>query len=106
MNQLSVRDLAHDLELDREAQHQLRGGFYGFLAGLQAIRPSGPGALPMNLSVTNNVFVDYTQNVFQQNPLNVNITAGEGGVVSMGDFSPMLLSAGSPMTLLQGGSGI
>lgn len=102
MTQLSVTDLAHDQELDREARHQLRGGFFGFLAGLQAFSAPVPGPVPM--SITNNVFVDYTQNIFQQNPLNVSITAGDGGVVSIGDFSPMLLSAGSPMTLLQGGA--
>ena len=104
MTQLCLQDLACDLELDRKAQRQLSGGFFGFLAGLQAFRPAVPGPLPMNMSITNNVFVEYTQNVFQQNPLNVNITAGDGGVVSMGDFSPMLLSAGSPMTLFQGGA--
>ncbi len=97
---LAIKELDKNTELDREARKAVCGGFMGFLSGLQAFGPGG-GYGPGN--VTNNVLVNYTQNIFQQNPLNVNISAGDGGVVSMGDFSPMLLSAGSPMTFVQGG---
>ncbi len=96
---LRIHTLTHDAQLDREARREVRGGFFGFLSGLYAPSPGGSG---YGMNITNNIFVEYTQNIFQQNPLYVNISAGDGGIVSMGDFSPMLLSAGSPMTFVQG----
>lgn len=96
---LCIDNLTHDAQLDGEARREVRGGFFGFLSGLYA--PS-EGSSGYGMNVTNYVFVENTTNIFQQNPLNVNISAGDGGIVSIGDFSPMLLSAGSPMTFVQG----
>lgn len=79
-----IENLQHSTELDSAAQVGLVGG---------------RTYLPSSWDLT--YVVSETTNVFQQNPLTVNIGAGDAGIVSMGNFSPMLLSAGSAMQWLQ-----
>jgi len=83
-------------ELDRAAVADLYGGFAGFLSGLFAGQP-GSAVLP---SFTQNFFIDYDQTIVQQNPINLNIVAGNGGVNAIGDISIMPISAASPMTVV------
>ena len=79
---LTIGNLSESRELDANATAELKGGYWGEWVS---------------------TFVQSeTTNIFQQNPLNVTIGAGAAGIVSMGNFSPMLLSAGSAMTWAQG----
>ena len=82
MSLITIDNLTESRELDSAAATELFGGH-------------------MSGSSTNNYFYSETTNIFQQNPLNVSISAGDGGIVAMGNFSPMLLSAGSAMSWLQ-----
>ena len=102
MTHLQVEDLEQNRDLDEQAYRDVCGGFAGFLSGLFAPAP-GSGGMP---SITNNVFIDYdyTQNVFQQNPVNLSIGAGDNSIVAIeGGISIMPVSAGSPMTFVYGG---
>ncbi len=78
MSLITIDNLTESRELDSAAATELFGGYYGSA-----------------------YYYSETTNVFQQNPLNVSISAGDGGIVAMGNFSPMLLSAGSAMNWLQ-----
>ena len=99
MSMIDLPDLSMSRELDRDAASELHGGFAGFLSGLFAGQP-GSAIVP---SFTQNFFIDYDQTIVQQNPVNLNVIAGEGGINSIGSISIMPVSAGSPMTVVQGG---
>ncbi|MFK7913431.1 MAG: hypothetical protein AB8B93_05915 [Pseudomonadales bacterium] len=96
---LQLDDLQMDQDLDSNAYRDICGGWAGFLSGLFAGSPGGgmPG-------MTNNFFVDYdvTHNIFQQNPVNLNVGAGDGSVVAIDSLNITPVSAGSPMTFVQG----
>jgi hypothetical protein len=98
MSRIQTSDLSLSCELDREAAGELHGGFAGFLSGLFAGQPGG-SLMP---SFTQNFYIDYDQTIVQQNPVNLNIFAGDGGVNAIGDISIMPVSAGSAMTVIQG----
>lgn len=95
---LNMKDLECSQELDQKACRELCGGWAGFLSGLFAGSPGGMRG------ITNNIFVDYdeTTNIFQQNPVNLTIGAGDGSVVALGNLNITPVSAGSPMTFVQG----
>ena len=80
MSMITVDDLNESRELDRTAE--LRGGYY----------------LPM----VQNLLASFTFTKFTQNEVNLNIVSGAFGINSIGSISAMPVSAGSPMTLIQG----
>lgn len=95
---LELNDLDLSTDLDEQAYREICGGWAGFLSGLFA---STPGSMP---GMTNNFFIDYdvTHNIFQQNPVNLTVGAGDGSVVAIDSLNITPVSAGSPMTFVQG----
>ena len=98
MSALNISDLPMNAELDAQACREVTGGWAGFLSGLFAGAPGGP------MGMTTNLFVDYnvTNNIFQQNPVNLTVGAGDGSVVAIDSLNITPVSAGSPMTFVQG----
>ncbi len=100
MTLLQVEDLEQSRDLDEQAYKEVCGGFAGFLSGLFAVSGGGfPG-------ITNNYFmdIDVTQNIVQQNPVNLTIGVGEGATFAMGGgISIAPVNAASPVNLIQGG---
>ena len=96
---LQVDDLKESRELDEAAYREVCGGWAGFLSGLFA--PSGG-----SMGVTNNLFIDYDVNnfVFQQNPINLSVGAGDNSIVAIESLNIAPISAASPMTFVYGGS--
>lgn len=95
---LELNDLAVSTDLDEQAYREICGGWAGFLSGLFAPTPGGMAGM------TNNFFIDYdvTHNIFQQNPVNLTVGAGDGSVVAIDSLNITPVSAGSPMTFVQG----
>ena len=81
MSNLTVDNLNECRELDQTAAEELRGGFTGIF-----------GTVIASISMTK----------FTQNEINANFVTGNGGINSIGSLSFMPVSAGSPMTLIQG----
>ena len=82
MTTVTVDNLNESLELDRKAAAELRGGFY----------PAYIGTFLASFS-----FTEVTQNA-----VSINIISGAQGINSIGSISAMPVSAGSPMTVVQG----
>ncbi len=99
---LEMKDLELNQELDQQAYAEICGGWAGFLSGLFA--PS-QGGMP---GMTSNFYIDYdvTHNIFQQNPVNLTVGAGDGSVVAIDSLNITPVSAGSPMTFVQGSPAI
>lgn len=99
---LELIDLEMSQELDQQAYTDICGGWAGFMSGLFAPTQGGfPG-------MTSNYLIDYnvTQNIFQQNPVNLTIGAGDGAIVAIDSLNITPVSAGSPMTFVQGSPAI
>ena len=90
MSCIAVDDLVRDPLTDASAAEVL-GGWAGFLSGLFAGRP-GSALVP---SITQNYLIDYDQTIIQQNPVNLNIIAGDQGVNAIGDISIMNVNTGN-----------
>lgn len=95
---LELNDLNLNEDLDEQAHRAVCGGWAGFLSGLFAPTPGRATGM------TTNFFIDYdvTHNIFQQNPVNLNVGAGDGSVVAIDSLNITPVSAGSPMTFVQG----
>ncbi len=98
---IDLIDLERNDDLDAQAYKDVCGGWAGFLSGLFA--PTPGGLLP---NMTSNYFfdIDVTNNMYtmQQNPINLSIGAGNGSVVAIDSLNLTPVSAGSPMTWVQG----
>ena len=100
MTTITLYDLPESRELDLEALEAVTGGYLDALIPFQLPRPSS------YLPSINNFFIQYEQNVFQQNPTNINnIFNGDTGGDILVSNSTNSLTAASPMsfTRISGG---
>lgn len=89
MTTITLNDLPLSLELDRAAAVEIAGGF---LEGLWAYVEEG------YMTGYNNFFVQYEQNIVQQNPVNItNIISDTGGNVGI-DNGFSFVSAANPFS--------
>ncbi|MEL7538134.1 MAG: hypothetical protein AAFZ58_00790 [Pseudomonadota bacterium] len=98
MTTITLHDLPCNEELDREAADAVIGGFLGGLIPHQ-------DPVSSYLPTINNFFVQYEQNIFQQNPTNISIFNGDTGGDIINNISTNSLTAASPMsfTRISGG---
>jgi len=90
MTTLTLTDLPMSADLDRAAAVEIAGGF---LEGLIPFSESG-GYMPPIM----NFFVQYEQNIFQQNPTNISIFNSETGGDVINNIETSSLTAASPMS--------
>ncbi len=91
MTTITLNDLPQSKELDLAALETVTGGFLDALV---------PYMTPTSdyLPTINNFFVQYEQNIFQQNPTNISIFNGDTGGDIINNISTNSLTAASPMT--------
>ncbi len=90
MTTITLNDLPQSKELDLAALEAVTGGF---LDALVAYMKPTSSYLP----TINNFYVQYEQNIFQQNPTNISIFNGETGGDIINNISTNSLTAASPM---------
>ncbi len=89
MTTITLYDLPLSAELDRAAAMEIAGGF------LEGLIPFGEGGY---MPPIYNLFVQYEQTIFQQNPTNISIfNSGTGGDI-INNIQTSSLSAASPMS--------
>lgn len=93
MTTIILNDLPESTELDMAALETVTGGF---LESLVAYAP--PSASSSYLPSINNYFIQWEQNIFQQNPTNITVMNGETGGDIINNISTNSLTAASPMS--------
>lgn len=103
MTTITLYDLPKSEELDLTALEAVTGGYLDGLVPFQLPR-SAASYLPS----ISNIYVQYEQNIFQQNPTNISIFNGETGGDIINNISTNSLTAASPMsfTRISGISGL
>jgi hypothetical protein len=89
MTTITIYDLPQSVELDCAAAVQIAGGF------LEGLIPFSVGGY---MPPIYNFFVQYEQNIFQQNPTNISIFNGDTGGNITNYIETSSLSAASPMS--------
>lgn len=90
MTTITINDLALSAELDRAAVADIAGGF------LEGLIPFGEGSSSMPPIM--NFFIQFEQNIFQQNPTNISIFNGDTGGDVINSINTSSLTAASPMS--------
>ena len=91
MTTITLNDLPESTELDVAALEAVTGGFLESLVGYM---PPSNSYLPS----VNNYFIQWEQNIFQQNPTNITVMNGETGGDIINNISTNSLTAASPMS--------
>jgi hypothetical protein len=89
MTTITLNELPLSAELDRAAAMEISGGF------LEGLVPFSEGGY---MPPIYNLFVQYEQNIFQQNPTNISIFNGDTGGDIINNIETSSLSAASPMS--------